>query len=115
MCIVPIAFEFQLHGGFQTGNLEKTITSREHLKFFMVNSKEIGKTNNISLSEDLIIDVKAHNKHGISVLKPYLFVIACLLIELHWKLKVCCLQFFFFFFKIGASKLGVQLIYGFGL
>ena len=43
----------------------------------MVNSKEIGKTSNISLSKDLI-DVKAHNKHRVRVLKPYLFVLACL-------------------------------------
>ena len=44
--------------------------------FFMVNSKEIGKTSNISLSKDLI-DLKAHNEHRASVLKPYLFDLAC--------------------------------------
>ena len=86
----------------------------EHLMFFIVFSKEKGNTNKISLSKDLI-DMEAHNKHCISVFKPYFFVRACLPIELHWNLNVCCLYIFLFFFfcKIRASKLGVQLIHGF--
>ena len=68
----------------------------------------------ISLSKDLI-DVKAGNNHRVSVLKPYLFVRPCLLIELHHKLKVCLHLFIYFFFKIVSSKLGVGLIYGCGL
>ena len=55
--------------------------------------------------------MKAHNKHHASVLTPYFFVRSCLPMELHWNLKVCCL-YFFFFFKIWASNLGVQLVYG---
>ena len=52
------------------------------MKFFIGNSKEKIKTSKIPLTKDLI-DMKAHNKHGVSVFKPYLFVLACLLIELH--------------------------------
>ena len=52
------------------------------MKFFIGNSKEKSKTSKIPLTKDLI-DIKAHNKHGVSVLKPYLFVLACLFIELH--------------------------------
>ena len=83
----------------------------------MVNSKDQGMASEIiSLYKDLI-DMKPCNNHRVSVLKPYLFVLVCLLIELHWNLKVCCLYvFIYFFFKIGASRLGggaylqVQLI-----
>ena len=81
MRIISIAFEFQLHGAFQRDSLEKKIVLREHLKFLIVNSKEKGKPSKISLSKDLT-GLKAHNKHCVSVLKPY-FVLACLLIELH--------------------------------
>ena len=35
--IVSIAFEFQFHGAFRSGNIE-------HLKVFIVNSKEKGMT-----------------------------------------------------------------------
>ena len=35
------------------------------------------KINDILLSKDLI-DLKAHNKHRVSVLKPYCFVCPCL-------------------------------------
>ena len=51
----------------------------------MVNSKDQGMASEIILLyEDLkIIDMKARNNHIVSVLKPYLFVIVCLLIELH--------------------------------
>ena len=53
--------------------------------FSMVNSKDQGMASEIILLyEDLkIIDMKARNNHIVSVLKPYLFVIVCLLIELH--------------------------------
>ena len=37
--MVSIGFEFQFHGAFQSTNLEKKIALREHLKFFIVNSK----------------------------------------------------------------------------
>ena len=57
-----------------------------------INKNEI---NDISLSKDLI-DVKAHNKHRVSVLKPYLFVLACLLIELQLEAKSLLSPFFFF-------------------
>ena len=60
-----------------------------------------------SLSKELI-DMKTHSNQRVSVLKPYLFVLVCLLVELHWKLKVCC-PYLFIFFKIGASKLGCCL------
>ena len=76
-------------------------------RFFIANFKEEGMKSEISLSEDLI-DMKARSNHHVSVLKPYLFVPVCLLIELHWNLKVCC-----FFFK--AFKLGAWLINGCGL
>ena len=76
-----IAFEFQFHGAFWSNNLEKkTITLREHPKFFIVKSKEKGSE--ISLIKDLI-DMKARNNHCVSVLKPYLCVLVCLLRELH--------------------------------
>jgi len=37
--------------------------------------------------------------HCVSVFKPYLFVLVCLLIGLHWNFKVCCLYCFFSFSK----------------
>ena len=83
----------------------------EHLTFFIVFSKERGNTSKISLSQNLI-DMKARNKHHVSVLKPYLFVLACLPIELHWNLKVCCLQIFFFFSKFGLPNWGCGLSMG---
>ena len=51
-------------------------------KFFIVNSKEKGVASEISLYKDLI-DVKTHSNDRVRVLKPYLFVLVCLLIELH--------------------------------
>ena len=77
-----------------------------------MNLKEKGMTSEISLSEDLI-DMRARSNHRVSLLKPYLFVPVCLLIELHENLKVCCV--YFFFSKIGVSKLGMGLINGCGL
>ena len=59
---------------------KKNITLREHPKFFIVKSKEKGSE--ISLIKDLI-DMKARNNHCVSVLKPYLCVLVCLLRELH--------------------------------
>lgn len=56
--------------------------------------------------------MKACNKHHVMVLKAYLFVLACLLIELQWKLKVCCLCIFCFS-KFGLPNWG--LVYGCGL
>ena len=50
--------------------------------FFIVNSKEKGVASEISLYKDLI-DVKTHSNDRVRVLKPYLFVLVCLLIELH--------------------------------
>ena len=79
-----------------------------------MNSKEKVMASKMSLSKDLI-DVKARNNHRVGVLKSYLFFLLCLLIELHYKLKVSLYLFVFFFFKIGSSKLGVGLIYGCGL
>ena len=77
-----------------------------------MNSNEKVMASKMSLSKDLI-DVKARNNHRVSVLKSYLFFLLCLLIELHYKLKVSLYLFvFFFFFKTGSSKLGVGLIYG---
>ena len=63
--------EFQFHGSFRS-NLERKAL-REHLKYFLVNSKEKGTTSEISLSEELF-DVKARNHRGVSVLKRHLFV-----------------------------------------
>ena len=80
--ILSIAFEFQFHGEFQSNNLEKKIALREHPGFFIANSKEEGMTSEVSLSENLV-DMKARNNHHVNVLKPYLFVPVCLLIELH--------------------------------
>ena len=40
-------------------------------------------TSEILLSKDM----KVRNNHCVSVLKPYLLVLACLLIELHWTFK----------------------------
>ena len=37
--IVSIGFEFQFRGAFRSINLEKRVALREHLKFFIVNSK----------------------------------------------------------------------------
>ena len=50
--------------------------------------------------------MKGRKKHRVSALKPYLIVLVCLLIELHYNSKVCCLCLFTF------SNLGVRLIYG---
>ena len=38
--IALIVFDCQLHEAFQSGNLEKKITLREHFNFIIVNSKE---------------------------------------------------------------------------
>ena len=53
--------------------------------------------------------MKAHNKHSVGVFKPYLIVIACLLIALYWKLKFCCL---FFLFLIWLRNWGCNLSMG---
>jgi len=45
--------------------------------------------------------MKAHYKHGVSVLKPHLSVLACLLIELHLGYQIG-----------GATYLLVRLIHG---
>ena len=87
----------------------KKITSRERHKFFYSELKKKGMASEILLSKDLIIDMKACDNHHVSVLKLYLFVLICLLVALHWNLKVCSL---YFFFLIRASKLGLWLIYG---
>ena len=84
-----------------------------------MNSKEKVMASKMSLSKDLI-DVKARNNHRVSVLKSYLFFLLCLLIELHYKLKVSLYLFVFFFqnwvFEIGGGAyLRVGLIYGCGL
>ena len=63
--------EFQFHGSFRS-NLERRALI-EHLKFFIVNSKEKGTTSEISLCEKLF-DMKARNQRGVSVLIRYLFV-----------------------------------------
>ena len=63
-----------------------------------------------SLSKELI-DMKTRSNHRVSVLKPYLFVLVCFLVELHKNVKVCCL-YLFIFFNIEASKLGLLLIHG---
>ena len=77
---LPLNFNFMGH--FKVVILKKKVAWRECLEFFIVNSKGKGKTNKISLSKDFI-DMKTSDKHHVSVLKPYLFVLACLLIELH--------------------------------
>ena len=65
------------------------------------------------------INMKSHNKHHVSVLKPYLFVLVCLLIWLHWNFKVCCLYLWLLFFlkrqssKSGCSLSTVQIIHRF--
>lgn len=49
----------------------------------------------------------------VSVLQPYLLVLVCLLIEVHWNFKVCCVFLFKVSFQIGgAVYLRVQLIHG---
>ena len=69
-------------------------------KFFIVNSKEKGVASEISLCKDLI-NVKTRSNDRVRVLKPHLFVLVCLLIELHSNLKVCCLYLFLFFLNWG--------------
>ena len=67
----------------------------------------------ISLSKDLN-DVKAHNNHHASALKPYLFVLVCLLIELHWNFTVC-VSILFSNSSVqigGAAYLQMRLIHG---
>ena len=44
-------------------------------------------------------------------MKPYLFVLVCFLIELHWNLKVCCL-YLFLFSKWGLPDRGCGLSSG---
>lgn len=96
-------------GPFEMVILKKKLHQESTLFFFTVKSKENGKTSKISLSKD-IIDLKAQKKHCVSVLKPYLFVHACLLIELHQSL----------FFSLqnsgfhigGATYLWVLLVHG---
>ena len=61
----------------------------------------------MSLWKDLI-DMKARNNHCVSVL----FVLVCLLRELHWNFKVCYLHFFS---KFELPNWGLQLIYRCGL
>ena len=98
---LPSNFNFMGH--FEVVIFKKIITSGEHLTFFIVFSKEKGNTGKISLSKNSIV-VKACNKHCVRVLKLYLFVLACLLVKLHWNLIVCCLYFFFFFSKFGLPN-----------
>ena len=75
---------FNFVGHFEGVILKKNVASGEYLTFFVVFSKEKRNTSKISLSKDLI-DMKACYKHHVSVLKPYLFVLACLPTELHWN------------------------------
>ena len=60
--------------------------------------------------------MKAHNNHSVSVLKPYLIALVCLLIGLHLELKSLLSLSFFFFnwgFQIGgAAYLWVLFIQG---
>ena len=81
--------------------------------FFIVFSKEKGNTSKISLSKDLI-DMKAHNKHRVSVFRCFETVLVFpLLFTNRTSLEhKSLLSLFFFFSKIQASKLGVRLIYG---
>ena len=72
----------------------KNVQAKE--PFFIVNSKEKVMASKMSLSKDLI-DVKARNNHRVSLLKPYLFVLLCFRIELHYKLKVCLYLFIYLF------------------
>ena len=65
----------------------------------------------MSLSKDLI-DVKARNNHRVSVLKPYLFVLFCLLIGLHYKFKVCLYLFIQNWVFEGGAYQRVRLIRG---
>ena len=74
-----------------------------------MNLKEKGMTSEISLSEDFI-DMRARSNHRVSLLKPYLFVPVCLLIELHENLKVCFV--YFFFPKLGFPNWGWGLSAG---
>ena len=67
---------------FDVNLKKKTIALREHPKYFIVNAKEKGRTIEISLSEEPF-DMKALNNQCVSVLKPYLCLIVCLLIELY--------------------------------
>ena len=49
LCVLfQLLLNFNFMGHFH-GNLEKQIASREHLNFFIVNSKKKGRTNKISL------------------------------------------------------------------
>ena len=90
--------------------LRTKIASSEHLKISIVNSKEKGMTSEIPLSKDLIIiNMKAHNIHRVSVLKPYLFVCVCLLIELHWNLNLI-VSIFFLFLKLGLQIEGAAYL-----
>ena len=58
--LLPSNFNFMEH--FKVIILKKKITSREHLRFFIVNSKQKGMAGEISLPKDLS-DMKACNKH----------------------------------------------------
>ena len=60
-----------------------------------MNSKEKAMASEISLSKD-VSDMKACRNQDISVLKPYLFVLVCFLVEPHENLKVFCIYLFIF-------------------
>ena len=64
LCIsLQLPSNFNFMGHFEVVIfIKKKHTLGEHLMFFIVFSKEKGKTSKILLSKDLI-DLKAHNKH----------------------------------------------------
>ena len=64
------------------------------LSLRIVNSKgKEGMTSVILLFKDLM-HITFRNNHCISVLKPYLFVLVFIPIELHWNFKLYCVYYF---------------------
>ena len=90
--------------------------------FFIVFLKEKGNTSKISLSKELIIDMKARNKHRVSVFRCFetVLVFLCLFTNrTSWELKSLLSLFFLFLFfsntglQIGdAAYLWMRLIHG---
>ena len=115
LCIsLQLPSNFNFMGHFEVVIFKKKIALGEHLMFFIVFSKEKGNTSKILLSKD-IIDLKAQNKHCVSILKLYFFVLVCLITNrtsLELKSLLSLFFVFFCFFKIWASKLVVRLICG---
>ena len=95
-------YSSSLSFGFSHGLLAYYFTKNfaSERRFCIANSKEKVIASGISLYKDLI-DMKACNYHRVNILKPFLFVLSCLISDRgSLELKGLLFLFPFFFSKL---------------